>query len=145
MAERNGLVTFKGNPLTLVGEPVGLGQKLPDFTVLDNGLSEVKLSSYAGKVVVLSLVPSLDTPVCDPQTRRFNEEAGKLGDDVVVLTVSVDLPFAQARWCGAAGADHVVTLSDYQENGSRSFAFSDGPFSSWTARALLCTSRLSGK
>jgi len=114
MTERKGLVTFMGNPLTLVGEPVGPGQKLSDFTVLANDLSEVRLSSYAGKVVVLSLVPSLDTPVCDTQTRRFNEEVGKLDDDVVVLTVSMDLPFAQSRWCGAAGLEHAVTLSDHR-------------------------------
>ena len=114
MTERNGVVTFKGNPLTLVGEPVSVGQKIPDFTVLANDLSEVSLSSFAGKVVVLSLVPSLDTPVCDTETRRFNEEAGKLGEDVVVLTVSMDLPFAQSRWCGAAGIDRVVTLSDHR-------------------------------
>ena len=114
MTERKGLVTFMGNPLTLVGEAVGVGQKLTDFTVLANDLSAVKLSSYAGKVVVLSLVPSLDTPVCDTQTRRFNEDAGKLGADVVVLTVSMDLPFAQSRWCGAAGLDHAVTLSDHR-------------------------------
>ncbi len=114
MTERKGLVTFMGNPLTLFGEPVGVGQKVPDFTVLANDLSEVKLSSFAGKVVLLSLVPSLDTPVCDTQTRRFNEEVGKLGDDAVVLTVSMDLPFAQSRWCGAAGLDRAVTLSDHR-------------------------------
>lgn len=114
MTERIGAVTFKGNPLTLVGEPVSVGQKMPDFTVLANDLSAVSLSSFAGKVVLLSLVPSLDTPVCDTQTRRFNEEASKLGEDVVVLTISMDLPFAQSRWCGAAGIDRVVTLSDHR-------------------------------
>lgn len=114
MTECKGLVTFMGNPLTLVGQPVGVGQKVPDFTVLANDLSEVKLSSFAGKVVLLSLVPSLDTPVCDTQTRRFNEEADKLGDDFALLTVSMDLPFAQSRWCGAAGLDRAVTLSDHR-------------------------------
>jgi len=114
MTERKAMVTFKGNPLTLLGEPVSVGQKMPDFTVLANDLSEVSLSSFAGKVVLLSLVPSLDTPVCDTETRRFNEEAGKLGEGAVVLTVSMDLPFAQSRWCGSAGIDRVVTLSDHR-------------------------------
>jgi len=114
MTERKDVVTFKGNPLTLVGEPVSVGQKVPDFTVLANDLTEVSLASFAGKVVLLSLVPSLDTPVCDTETRRFNEEAGKLAEDVVVLTVSMDLPFAQSRWCAAAGIDRVITLSDHR-------------------------------
>ena len=115
MTERKGVVTFKGNPLTLVGDAVSVGQKIPDFTVLGNDLSAVKLSSFAGKIVLLSLVPSLDTPVCDIETRRFNAEAAKLGEDVVVLTVSMDLPFAQKRWCGAAGIDRVITLSDHRD------------------------------
>jgi len=103
MAERAGLIKIKGNPLTLVGEEVQLGQAAPGFVVLDNDLEEVEFSSYHGKVCIISVVPSLDTPVCDAQTRRFNEEAAKLGNDVVVLTISMDLPFAQKRWCGAAG------------------------------------------
>src|SRR5690606_19179737 len=86
---------------------------------------EVTLADFAGKVKIISVVPSLDTGVCDAQTRRFNEEADKLGDDVVILTVSVDLPFAQARWCGAAGVDKVVTLSDYKH---RSFSAAYGVF-----------------
>jgi thioredoxin-dependent peroxiredoxin len=115
MAERSGAVTFQGNPLTLVGNEVKAGDKAPDFEVLDNGLSPVKLSAYSGKVVVITSVPSLDTPVCDMETREFNKRAGKLGDDVVMLTISMDLPFAQARWCGAAGISHVTTLSDYRD------------------------------
>ena len=115
MAERSGAITFQGNPLTLVGNEVKAGQKAPDFEVLDNGLSPVKLSSFAGKVVVISSVPSLDTPVCDLETRRFNDEAGQLGGDVVILTVSMDLPFAQKRWCGAAGVTHVKTMSDHRD------------------------------
>jgi thioredoxin-dependent peroxiredoxin len=115
MAERPGEVTFQGNPLTLLGKEVKLGEKAPEFEVLDNGLSPVGLGKYQGKVVILSAVPSLDTPVCDLETRRFNEEAAKLGQDVVVLTISMDLPFAQARWCGAAGVKHVTTLSDHKE------------------------------
>jgi thiol peroxidase len=115
MAERPGAVTFQGNPLTLLGKEVKAGEKAPEFEVLDNGLSPVRLSKYQGKVVIISAVPSLDTPVCDLETRRFNEEAAKLGEGVVVLTISMDLPFAQARWCGAAGVKHVTTLSDHKE------------------------------
>ena len=115
MTERKGVVTFKGNPLTLVGKAVSAGEKIPDFTVLSNDLAAVKLSSFAGKIVLLSLVPSLDTPVCDTETRRFNVEADKLGKDVVVLTVSMDLPFAQKRWCASAGIDRVITLSDHRD------------------------------
>ena len=115
MSERTGLVTMKGNPLTLTGEVVKIGQKAPDFVALNNDLSPVSLSSYAGKVVVISSVPSLDTPVCDLQTRRFNSEAAALGPDVVILTLSMDLPFAQKRWCGAAGVESVITLSDHRD------------------------------
>ena len=115
MSERTDVITFQGGGLTLVGNEAKVGQTAPDFTVLANDLSPVSLSSYAGKVVVISAVPSLDTPVCDTQTRRFNEEAAKLGDDVVILTISMDLPFAQARWCGAAGIENVVTLSDHKD------------------------------
>lgn len=115
MAERTGLVTFQGNPLTLIGDEVKVGQKAPDVELVANDLSVVKLSSLArGKVCILTSVPSLDTPVCDTETRRFNEEAGKMGSDGVVLTVGMDLPFAQKRWCGAAGVENVQTLSDYR-------------------------------
>ncbi len=115
MSERTGVITFKGGPLTLVGNEAVVGQEAADFEVLGNDLTPVKLSSFRGKVCVISSVPSLDTQVCDVQTRRFNEEAGRLGDDVVVLTISMDLPFAQGRWCGAAGVDNVVTLSDHRD------------------------------
>ena len=114
MKERTGIITMKGNPLTLMGKEVKVGDFAPDFEVLDNNLSPVKLSSFRGKVCVISSVPSLDTPVCDMETRRFNQEAGKLGADVQILTISMDLPFAQKRWCGAAGVDNVVTLSDHR-------------------------------
>lgn len=115
MEERKGATTMKGNPLTLMGNELKVGEKAPDFEVLDNDLNPVKLSSFGGKVCIISSVPSLDTPVCDVETRRFNEEAGKLGDDVVILTISMDLPFAQKRWCGAAGVDKVLTLSDHRD------------------------------
>ncbi len=115
MSERAGAITFQGNPLTLLGSAVKVGDKAPDFHVLDNGLSPVSLASYLGKVIIISSVPSLDTPVCDLETRRFNDEAAKLGKDVVVLTVSMDLPFAQSRWCGAAGVSNVITLSDHKD------------------------------
>lgn len=119
MAERKGLVTLKGNPVTLEGEGVKVGQKAPDFTVLANDFSPRKLSDFNGKPVIVSVVPSLDTPICDIQTKRFNEEAGKLGDKVAVLTISMDLPVAQKRWCGANNATNVITLSDFKD---RSFA-----------------------
>ncbi len=115
MEERKGVITFMGNPLTLVGPPPKVGDKAPDFTVLDNNLNPVGLSSYKGKVCILTSVPSLDTPVCDLETRRFNQEAATLGPEVAVLTVSMDLPFAQKRWCGAAGVDKVTTLSDHRD------------------------------
>ena len=114
MTKRNDVVTFKGNPLTLVGDELTTGQAAPDAVLLGNDLAEVNLADFRGKVCVISVVPSLDTPVCDAQTRRFNEEAAQLGDDVVILTVNMDLPFAQARWCGAAGIDAVKTLSDHR-------------------------------
>ena len=108
-------ITFHGNPLTLLGRQLKCGDRAPDFEVLANDLSPVKLSDFRGKVCVVSVVPSLDTPVCDIQTRRFNEEAAALGDGVVVLTISMDLPFAQKRWCGAAGIKNVQTLSDHRD------------------------------
>jgi thiol peroxidase len=115
MTERNETVTFQGNPLTLVGHELKAEDPAPDATLLDNELNEVKLSGHAGGVRVLVAVPSLDTSVCDAEARRFNEEAGKLGGDVKVLVISMDLPFAQARWCGAAGIEHVQTLSDHRD------------------------------
>jgi thiol peroxidase len=115
MAERKGLVTMGGNAVTLAGEEVGVGDKAPDFVVVDNDLRTVRFSDYAGKVAILAAVPSLDTEVCSIETRRFNQEAASLGDDVVILTISMDLPFAQKRWCGAAGVDRVVTLSDHRD------------------------------
>jgi thiol peroxidase len=106
---------MKGQPLTLLGDGLKVGDKAPNFEVIANDLSQVKFSSFRGKVCIISSVPSLDTGVCDMMTRRFNEEAGGLGQDVAVLTISMDLPFAQKRWCGAAGVKNVQTLSDHRE------------------------------
>jgi thioredoxin-dependent peroxiredoxin len=115
MQERSGLITFMGNPLTLLGPGIEVGRQAPDFTALNTDLAPVSLADFKGKTLIISSVPSLDTPVCDMETRRFNQEAAKLGDDVRIVTVSMDLPFAQKRWCGAAGVDKVMTLSDHRE------------------------------
>ena len=115
MQERAGIITMKGNPLTLVGSEIREGDAAPDFVALDNNLSPVRLSSLKGKNCVIASVPSLDTPVCDLETRRFNEEAGRLGGETVFLTLSMDLPFAQRRWCGANGVTKVQTLSDHRD------------------------------
>lgn len=115
MTGRFGAVTSKGKPLTVLGEVVKVGDKAPDFTLTANDWSPVTLNDSAGKVRLISVVPSLDTGICDAQTRRFNEEASALGDQVVVLTVSADLPMAQKRWCGAASVERVQTLSDHKE------------------------------
>ncbi|KYG91510.1 MULTISPECIES: thiol peroxidase [Metasolibacillus] len=108
-------VTFKNGPVTLLGNEVKVGDKAPDFTVLANDLSPVTLKDSEGKVRLFSVVPSLDTGVCDAQTRKFNEAAAELGDNVVIYTVSMDLPFAQKRWCGAAGIEAVQTVSDHRD------------------------------
>jgi thiol peroxidase len=115
MHERAGIITMKGNPLTLIGSEIKAGDAAPDFVALDNSLSPVRLSSFKGKICVIASVPSLDTPVCDLETRRFNDEAGRLSGDVVFLTLSMDLPFAQKRWCGASGVTKVQTLSDHRD------------------------------
>jgi thiol peroxidase len=98
-----------------MGTELQVGDKAPDFVAVDNDLNPVSFDSFRGKVCIVSSVPSLDTPVCDMETRRFNDEAGRLGDDVEILTISMDLPFAQKRWCGAAGVDRVQTLSDHRD------------------------------
>ncbi|WP_026690668.1 thiol peroxidase [Alteribacter aurantiacus] len=107
-------VTFKEKPVTLLGSHVSVGDTAPNFTVLANDLSEVKLSDSKGKVRLISVVPSIDTGVCEQQTRRFNEEAGQL-DNVEILTISVDLPFAQKRWCAAEGIENLQVLSDHRD------------------------------
>lgn len=123
MEERSGIITFKGNPMTLLGPELTIGDRAPEFCVADNGLAPVTLSSSSGKIRIISAVPSIDTPVCDTETRRFNQDASQLSDNVVVLTISMDLPFAQKRWCGATGIDRVTTLSDYRD---RSFGTAYG-------------------
>lgn len=114
LTEQSSAVTMKGNPLTLVGTMPKVGDKAPDVTVVGNDLSDVRLADYAGKVVIIAAVPSLDTSVCDRETRRFNKEASGLGPDVQILTLSMDLPFAQKRWCGAEGIKDLRTLSDHR-------------------------------
>ena len=114
MQERKGIVTFSGNPLTLLGNDVEVGAQAPDFIVLANDLTPRTLGDYKGKTLIISTVPSLDTGVCDLETRRFNSEAASLSDDIKILTISCDLPFAQSRWCGAAGVDKLETLSDHK-------------------------------
>lgn len=123
MEERTGITAFKGNPVTLLGPALDVGDRAPDFRMVDTDLAPVTLADFRGKIKIISAVPSLDTPVCDMETRRFNKEAAQLPESIVVLTVSLDLPFAQKRWCGAAGIDRVKTLSDYQD---RSFALAYG-------------------
>jgi len=111
--ERPGATTMKGNPLTLVGPELQVGDHAPDFSVVDGTLSAVNLEKTGSNVRIISVVPSLDTPVCDLQTKRFNEEAGKM-PGVDIVTVSMDLPFAQKRWCGAFGVDRIKMLSDHR-------------------------------
>jgi thiol peroxidase len=114
MKERKGVVTFRGDPVTLIGPEIKVGHKAPDFRLLSTDMKEVDLSQSKGKVRLLSVVTSLDTPVCDLQTQRFEEEASKLGD-VVIYTISMDLPFAQARYCSAHNIKSLQTLSDHRD------------------------------
>ena len=107
-------LTFKGSPLTLEGKRLKVGDKMPGFECLDGDMRSVNSSSFQGKVMVISSVPSLDTLVCDMATRRFNDEGGELGSGVSMVIISMDLPFAQKRWCGAAHASHITVLSDHK-------------------------------
>jgi thioredoxin-dependent peroxiredoxin len=113
--ERKGIITFQGNPLTLVGTEQKTGNKGGIFTVLDGGLKEVSLKDFAGKIKLISVTPSLDTPVCDMQARRFNQETAKLPDDVIIMNISMDLPFAISRFCTAAGIDRIKVYSDHRD------------------------------
>lgn len=114
--ERPEAVTLKGNGMTLLGDALNVGDTAPAFSLVSGDMSAKTLDDYAGKVKILSIVPSLDTAVCDTQTRRFNEEAASLGNEIVILTISVDTPMAQKRWCGAAGVDRVECLSDFKDH-----------------------------
>jgi thiol peroxidase len=137
--ERTDAQSFKGNPLTLVGPTLECGTAAPDFKLVKDDLSDATLATYAGKVKILSVFPSLDTPVCDTQMRRFNTEASGLGGDVVVLGISRDLPFAQKRWCAAAGVEQVATLSDFRGNFGETYGvlIKDGPLGNLLARAVF--------
>ena len=114
MEKNNTKITSKGNPLTLIGPEIKVNDKAVDFTVLNNSFEEVKLSDFDGKVKILSLFPSIDTGVCSKQTHTFNQEAANLGDNIVILAISNDLPFALNRFCGAEGIDKLITLSDHK-------------------------------
>ncbi len=107
-------LTIHGKPLTLLGNQLAVGAKVPDFKATANDMSDLTPAQFQGKVVIYSTVPSLDTPTCSIETKRFNLEAEKIGQSVTVLTLSMDLPFAQKRWCGAEGVSNVITASDYK-------------------------------
>lgn len=115
MIERKGIIAFQGNPLTLVGPELNIGDRAPDFILLDGELKEFSLKDFAGKIKVISVTPSLDTPVCDIQARRFNEEALRLDENIAVMNVSMDLPFAISRFCTSAGIERVKALSDHRD------------------------------
>ncbi|XAM00755.1 thiol peroxidase [Phycisphaeraceae bacterium D3-23] len=138
MASRTDTVTLKGNPVKLAGEAVGVGDAAPGFTGTGLDLADVSLADYAGKTVILSTVPSLDTGTCDLQTKRFNKEAGEGG--IVVLTVSCDLPFAMKRWCGATDSDAVVCVSDFKHRAfgkAYGLEIADGPLQSLITRSVM--------
>ena len=113
--ERKGIVTVKGNPVTLVGPELRIGDKAPDFVVLDGELKEIRLKNFANTIKIISVAASLDTPVCDMQARRFNQETALLPDDVVILNITMDLPFAISRFCITAGINKVKALSDHRD------------------------------
>ncbi len=115
MGERKGIVAFKGNPLTLIGPELKAGEKAPDFLLLDAELKEFSLKDFSGKIKAISVTPSLDTPVCDMQARRFNQEAARLSEDIVMINVSMDLPFAISRFCTSAGIERVKAFSDHRD------------------------------
>jgi len=136
-------VTFKGNPVTLIGNEVGVGQTAPDFKLQKIDLTEYTLSASAGKTRIVASVPSLDTPVCDLETKRFNEEAARL-PNVEIVCVSMDLPFAQKRWCGASSVDKVITASDHRDASfGRSYGvlIEGGPLDRLTTRAVFVIGR----
>lgn len=131
-------ILLKGNPIHTVGDLPAVGLKAPDFMLCANDLSDKSISDYSGKRIILNIFPSIDTAVCAASVRRFNAEANKL-DNTVVLCVSADLPFAQSRFCGAEGLDNVVTLSSYRSNFADSYGVKivDGPLNGLCARAIV--------
>lgn len=136
---RSGAVTLKGNPVDLAGPALGVGDAAPDFTLQDNGLGDVTLASSAGKTRIICTVPSLDTPVCSEEAKKFNDAAGSI-DNVEVLVVSMDLPFAQKRWCGAESAETIQALSGHRCAGfgeSYGVLISGGPLDRCLARAIF--------
>ena len=116
MAERTGIIFMGGKPITLIGNEIKVGDTAPDFETLNAKLEPVRLSSFKGKVVIISTVTSLDTQVCDLETKHFNDAAKKLGENVIFLTVSMDLPFAQKRWASEAGAENINLASDHRDS-----------------------------
>lgn len=136
---RAGAITLKGNPINVVGPELKVGDTAPDFVLQNTALADVALSASAGKTRVIATIPSLDTPVCHAETRRFNEEATKL-PNVEILVASADLPFAQKRWCGAEGIEHVTTLSSHRSNKfgeDYGVLISGGPLDRCLARAIF--------
>jgi len=136
---RSGAVTLKGNPVDLAGPALGVGDAAPDFTLQDNGLGDVTLACSAGKTRIICTVPSLDTPVCHEEAKKFNDAAGSM-DNVEVLVVSMDLPFAQKRWCGAESAETIQALSGHRCTGfgeSYGVLISGGPLDRCLARAIF--------
>lgn len=132
-------VAFKGNPVNLIGDEVKVGQTAPDFKTQKTDLSDYTLSASAGKTRIIASVPSLDTPVCDSETKRFNEEAANL-PNVEIVCVSMDLPFAQKRWCGATDVDKVITVSDHRDGSfgkNYGVLISGGPLDHLLARAVF--------
>ena len=136
-------VTMHGNPVPLAGEALKVGDKAPDFVLQqksDAGLVDVTLADFSGKTVIISVVPSLDTSVCALQTKTFNQRAAALPDNVAILTVSTDLPFAQARFCGAEGVDKLQSASDHRDvNFGKAYGvlIADGPLSRILARSIF--------
>ncbi|MBT9259803.1 MAG: thiol peroxidase [Clostridiales bacterium] len=112
---RKGVFILGGNQVDLIGPELKVGDEAPDFTAVNTDLQVVKGSDFKGKVRIIGSYPSLDTPVCDREARRFNQEALNLHDDIVILAISMDLPFAQKRWCQATESDRIITLSDHRE------------------------------
>ncbi len=139
MSERVGLVTLKGNPIKISGPGIKVGDSAPDFKVTANDMSTKTLADCAGKVVIISVVPSIDTPVCDTSTRKFNEQASQL-PGVAIVTISRDLPFAQKRWCGAAGIQNIMVLSDFRDHSfgkAYGYEIVDGALTGILARAIV--------